>query len=82
MNDRLLALKLFVRLAHLMQRSMYGVADGAQMYGGRQPSGYLAPDDTVWFPSNRGPVRITPMETHPETLPKVLIEQSLKGAIL
>jgi ligand-binding sensor domain-containing protein/signal transduction histidine kinase len=29
-------------------------ADGAQLYGGRQPAGYLAPDDTLWFPTSRG----------------------------
>jgi ligand-binding sensor domain-containing protein/signal transduction histidine kinase len=28
--------------------------DGAQMYGGREPAGYLAPDDSVWFPTTRG----------------------------
>jgi signal transduction histidine kinase/ligand-binding sensor domain-containing protein len=29
-------------------------ADGAQMYGGRQPAGFLAPDDTLWFPTSKG----------------------------
>jgi signal transduction histidine kinase/ligand-binding sensor domain-containing protein len=33
-------------------------ADGAQMYGGRQPSGYLAPDDSVWFPTSHGAAHI------------------------
>jgi signal transduction histidine kinase/streptogramin lyase len=33
-------------------------ANGAQLYGGRQPSGYLAPDDSVWFPSSRGAVHL------------------------
>ena len=33
-------------------------ADGAQMYGGRQPAGYLAPDDTVWFPTNQGAAHV------------------------
>jgi signal transduction histidine kinase/ligand-binding sensor domain-containing protein len=33
-------------------------ADGAQIYGGRQPSGYLAPDDSVWFPTSRGAAHI------------------------
>jgi ligand-binding sensor domain-containing protein/two-component sensor histidine kinase len=44
----------------------YG-ADGAQMYGGRQPSGCLGPDDSVWFPSNKGAVHIMP--EHPQTYP-------------
>ncbi len=29
-------------------------ADDAQMYGGREPAGVLASDDTVWFPTTRG----------------------------
>lgn len=29
-------------------------ADGAELYGGRQPAGYLAPDNTLWFPTSRG----------------------------
>jgi ligand-binding sensor domain-containing protein/two-component sensor histidine kinase len=33
-------------------------ADGALLSGGRYPSGYLAPDDTVWFSSNRGAVHV------------------------
>jgi len=33
-------------------------AYGTQLSGGRYPSGYLAPDDTVWFPSNRGAVHV------------------------
>lgn len=33
-------------------------ADGAQMYGGRQPSGYLAADGSVWFPTSRGAAHI------------------------
>lgn len=32
--------------------------DGAQLYGGRQPAGYLAPDDSVWFPTTRGAAHI------------------------
>ena len=32
--------------------------DGAQLYGGRQPAGYLAPDESVWFPTTRGAAHI------------------------
>lgn len=32
--------------------------DGAQLYGGRQPAGYLAPDNSVWFPTTRGAAHI------------------------
>jgi ligand-binding sensor domain-containing protein/signal transduction histidine kinase len=52
----------------------YG-ADGAQMYGGRQPSGYLAPDDTVWFPSNRGAVHVTEVEDTRGTGPRADIDE-------
>lgn len=33
-------------------------AEDAQLYGGRQPAGYVAPDDSVWFPTTRGVARI------------------------
>jgi ligand-binding sensor domain-containing protein/signal transduction histidine kinase len=41
-------------------------ADGAQFYGGRQPSGCMGKDGEVWFPSNKGAVYIYP-GTLPET---------------
>jgi ligand-binding sensor domain-containing protein/signal transduction histidine kinase len=50
----------------------YG-ADGAQMYGGRQPSGCLGPDGGVWFPSNKGAVHIVPERSETYAAPRVLI---------
>lgn len=41
--------------------STYGMPYGsedAQMYGGRQPSGYVDPRGYVWFPSNKGAVHV------------------------
>ena len=35
-------------------------ADGAQLYGGRQPSGCIGENGSVWFPSNKGAVYIYP----------------------
>ena len=35
-------------------------ADGAQLYGGRQPSGCIGQNGEVWFPSNKGAVYIYP----------------------
>jgi signal transduction histidine kinase/ligand-binding sensor domain-containing protein len=35
-------------------------ADGAQLYGGRQPSGCIGENGEVWFPSNKGAVYIYP----------------------
>src|ERR1019366_4394822 len=60
--------------------TLYGLSDGVeatQIYGGVAPAGCLAANGEIWFPSNRGPVRITPTETRPESLPKVMIEQAL-----
>jgi ligand-binding sensor domain-containing protein/signal transduction histidine kinase len=60
--------------------TLYGLSDGVeatQIYGGVAPAGVLTASGEVWFPSNRGPVRIMPLETRPESLPKVTIEQVL-----
>jgi ligand-binding sensor domain-containing protein/signal transduction histidine kinase len=50
-------------------------AEGAQMYGGRQPSGYVAPDNSVWFPTSRGAAHILPVATHPEPAPKAAVDE-------
>ncbi len=60
--------------------TLYGLSDGVeatQIYGGVQPAGCLSSRDEIWFPSNRGPVRIMPLESRAESLPKVVIEQVL-----
>lgn len=60
--------------------TLYGLSDGveaAQIYGGVAPAGCLTANGEVWFPSNRGPVRIIPQESRAEVLPKVVIEQVL-----
>src|SRR5581483_6036414 len=60
--------------------TLYGLSDGVeatQIYGGVAPAGCVTATGEVWFPSNRGPVRIGPAETRPESLPKVTIEQVL-----
>lgn len=48
-------------------------AGGAQMYGGRQPSGCIGKDGTLWFPSNKGAVRIYPERAARFTPPKLLL---------
>jgi signal transduction histidine kinase/ligand-binding sensor domain-containing protein len=48
------------RLLSVTVYSMPYGAEGAQLYGGRAPAGYLAPDQTVWFPTNRGVAHVTP----------------------
>jgi ligand-binding sensor domain-containing protein/signal transduction histidine kinase len=60
--------------------TLYGLSDGVeatQMHGGTQPAGSLTPSGELWFPSNRGPVRILPDQTHLGDLPNVVIEQVL-----
>lgn len=50
----------------------YG-ADGAQLYGGRQPAGYLAPDDSVWFPTSRGAAHLVKVDTAAEPAPRAAV---------
>jgi len=51
----------------------YGAED-AEMYGGRQPSGYLAPDGSVWFPSSKGPTHIVLNSPSEASLPRILLQ--------
>jgi ligand-binding sensor domain-containing protein/signal transduction histidine kinase len=48
-------------------------ADGAQLYGGRQPSGCLGSDGGVWFPSNKGAVHILYEPVSRASAPKLLL---------
>ncbi len=48
--------------------------DGAQLYGGRQPSGYLAPDDSVWFPTTRGAAHIEAVKLSTAGAPRALLD--------
>ena len=60
--------------------TLYGVSDGVEatlMHGGTQPAGALTPNGELWFPSNRGPVRVLPDQTRPGDLPQAVIEQVL-----
>ncbi len=54
----------------------YG-GDGAQMYGGRQPSGCLGPDGGVWFPSNKGAIHVSPQPPPPYAVPRILITSAV-----
>jgi ligand-binding sensor domain-containing protein/signal transduction histidine kinase len=60
--------------------TLYGLSDSVaatQTYGGVQPAGCLTKNGEVWFPTNRGPVRILPNQTRPRGLPQVQIEDVL-----
>jgi ligand-binding sensor domain-containing protein/signal transduction histidine kinase len=64
--------------AKLLSVSLYTMpyeAEDAQFYGGRQPSGYVAPDGTVWFPSSKGPAHIVLAEPATPTVPRVFIQR-------
>jgi signal transduction histidine kinase/ligand-binding sensor domain-containing protein len=51
----------------------YGAED-AQMYGGRQPSGYLDPNGGVWFPSNKGAMHIELEDPITPVVPRLVLE--------
>ncbi len=58
--------------------TLYGISDGletTQMHGGTQPAGCLAASGEVWFPSNKGPVRITPGHGTVGNPPAAVIER-------
>ena len=60
--------------------TLYGLSDGVeatQIHGGTEPAGCLTASGEVWFPTNRGPVRIVPGQTHASMLPQPIIEQVL-----
>ncbi|HEX4066894.1 MAG TPA: two-component regulator propeller domain-containing protein [Acidobacteriaceae bacterium] len=55
-------------------------ADGAQMYGGRQPSGCIGKDGSIWFPSSKGAIHISPELAPRPDAPKVqLISLAVDG---
>jgi len=58
--------------------TLYGLSDGVeatQMHGGTQPAGALTSSGELWFPSNRGPVRVLPGLARSGDLPHVVIEE-------
>jgi ligand-binding sensor domain-containing protein/signal transduction histidine kinase len=57
---------------------LYGVSEdveSTELYGGTQPAGCLGLHDDVWFPSNKGPLHISPEQRATSLLPPVIIEQ-------
>ena len=51
--------------------------EGAQIYGGRQPSGCLDAHGDAWFPSNRGPIHISGNTARHPLVPPVVIDEVL-----
>jgi signal transduction histidine kinase/ligand-binding sensor domain-containing protein len=58
--------------------TLYGLSDSVEatlMHGGVQPAACLTASGEIWFPSNRGPVRILPNQTRPDDVPQAVIER-------
>ncbi len=58
--------------------TLYGISDGLeslQMCGGEKPAGLLTSRGEVWFPSSKGPVRISIDQPKPSDRAPVLIDQ-------
>jgi signal transduction histidine kinase len=54
--------------------SMPYAAEGAQLYGGWQPSGYAAPDGSMWFPTNRGIAKVRMPRQSMVPMPRIVID--------
>jgi ligand-binding sensor domain-containing protein/signal transduction histidine kinase len=64
---------------HLSVR-LYGISDEGgttELYGGTQPEGCLSSRGDAWFPSNKGPIHVSPDQGPLRQLPPVIIEQVL-----
>jgi signal transduction histidine kinase len=64
--------------SHRPAVTLYGISEGmetTQMHGGTQPAGSLTARGEVWFPSNKGPVRIRPDWARGGDLPSAVIER-------
>jgi ligand-binding sensor domain-containing protein/signal transduction histidine kinase len=58
--------------------TLYGVSEGlekTQLYGGEKPAGVLTSSGEVWFPSNKGPVRVTADQSVPAGVPPVVVDR-------
>jgi ligand-binding sensor domain-containing protein/signal transduction histidine kinase len=58
--------------------TLYGVSDGLetiQMCGGEKPAGVLTTQGEVWFPSSKGPVRVSVDQPKPTNPAPVVIDQ-------
>ena len=60
--------------------TLYGVSDGLetiQMCGGEKPAGVLTMQGEVWFPSSKGPVRVSIGSPMPSKPAPVVIDQAI-----
>jgi ligand-binding sensor domain-containing protein/signal transduction histidine kinase len=64
--------------------TLYGVSDGLetiQMCGGEKPAGVLTTQGEVWFPSSKGPVRISIRSPMPSKPAPVVIDQVMADGL-
>ena len=63
----------FPRHLALTFYSISEMEGNTEIYGGTQPSGYIAPEGDVWFPSNRGLIHVQPLQSAPLPPPPIRI---------
>lgn len=64
--------------------TLYGVSDGLetiQMCGGEKPAGVLTTQGEVWFPSSKGPVRVSIGSPKPSKPAPVVIDQVMSDGL-
>jgi signal transduction histidine kinase len=64
--------------------TLYGVSDGLetiQMCGGEKPAGVLTTQGEVWFPSSKGPVRVSIESPMPSKPAPVVIDQVMADGL-
>jgi len=58
--------------------TLYGISEGLetiQMCGGEKPAGVLTTQGEIWFPSSKGPVRVSVAQPRPSNPAPVVIDQ-------
>lgn len=66
------------RPGQLVPVTLYGISEGLetiQMCGGEKPAGILTAQREVWFPSSKGPVRVSVVQSQPSAPAPVVIDQ-------
>jgi len=65
---------------HRVPVTLYGISEGLetiQMCGGEKPAGVLTAQGEVWFPSSKGPVRVSTDQPPPSNPAPVVIDRVL-----
>ncbi len=73
--------EVFPRHLALTFYSTGDMAANTEIYGGTQPSGCITPEGDVWFPSNLGPVHISPSHYAPLPPPPLRIQLVLADGL-